>query len=210
MEIGTNKSLFTLIAVVIFGFFLSLSYWMFQSELPSVLASVFDKTSIVTNKRIDDAEFIGKNLLINGSKLVEGPVTGWSGNDTDGIEGKEFIQHLDLAPIIDRFGVGTYTISFDLKTSPKTGPVRVYVQNGASSKYNLWTTVDSTTDWKRYSVVVDIQKTEGIYYDPNRAILAFYGTYNTQVSPSVKNVNVQLGEVTGIPDYEEAPLNLAY
>lgn len=30
METGSNKSLFTYVAVVIFGIFLSLSYWLFQ------------------------------------------------------------------------------------------------------------------------------------------------------------------------------------
>ena len=38
MESGTNKSLFTLIAVVVFGIFLSLSYFMFQDQLKGVLA----------------------------------------------------------------------------------------------------------------------------------------------------------------------------
>ena len=49
METGSNKSLFTLIAVVIFGVFLSLSYWLFQDELVSVLASVMESTSEMTN-----------------------------------------------------------------------------------------------------------------------------------------------------------------
>lgn len=30
METGSNKSLFTYVAVVIFGIFLGLSYWLFQ------------------------------------------------------------------------------------------------------------------------------------------------------------------------------------
>ena len=41
MESGSNKSLFTLIAVVVFGIFLSLSYWMFQDEFKGVLANTF-------------------------------------------------------------------------------------------------------------------------------------------------------------------------
>ena len=54
MEKGSSKSLFTLIAVVIFGVFLSLSYWMFQGELTGVLASVMDATSEMTNKKLDN------------------------------------------------------------------------------------------------------------------------------------------------------------
>lgn len=40
MESGSNKSLYTLIAVVIFGIFLSLSYFLFQDNLKGILASV--------------------------------------------------------------------------------------------------------------------------------------------------------------------------
>ena len=50
MESGSNKSLFTLIAVVIFGIFLSLSYWLFGDELKSVLADVMGKTEEAFNK----------------------------------------------------------------------------------------------------------------------------------------------------------------
>ena len=61
MEIGSNKSLFTLIAVVIFGIFLALSYWMFQDELKSTLASVMDKTSVATEVKLDDT--LSKNYF---------------------------------------------------------------------------------------------------------------------------------------------------
>lgn len=213
MDNASNKGLYTLIAIVVFGIFLSLSYWLFQDQMKNVLADVMFKTSIATSHQQVAAEYYNKNLVIGGDKVVEGPLVGVSYGgvpNTDGVDGHEFIQYMDIAPIFDKFGVGIYTISFDLKTSPKTGPVRVYLQNGASSKYNLWATVDSTTDWKRYSVVVDIKKTEGIFYDPNKAILAFYGTYNTQVSPSVRNVKIQMGTAEGITVYEESPSSLIY
>lgn len=45
MEVGSNKSLFTLIAVVIFGIFIGLSYFLFQDQMKSALATVMDKTS---------------------------------------------------------------------------------------------------------------------------------------------------------------------
>lgn len=61
MEIGSNKSLFTLIAVVIFGVFLSLSYWLFQDELKSTLASVMDKTSVATGAKLDG--YLEKNYF---------------------------------------------------------------------------------------------------------------------------------------------------
>lgn len=53
METGSNKSLFTLIAVVIFGIFLSLSYWLFKDEMKNVLANVLDKTSESVNNKLE-------------------------------------------------------------------------------------------------------------------------------------------------------------
>lgn len=58
MESGSNKSLFTLIAVVIFGVFLSLSYWLFQDELVNVLASVMDSTSEMTSIKLENKGLI--------------------------------------------------------------------------------------------------------------------------------------------------------
>ena len=54
MDIGSNKGLFTLLAVVIFGIFLSMSYWLFQDELVNVLADVMDKTSEMTSMKLEN------------------------------------------------------------------------------------------------------------------------------------------------------------
>lgn len=50
MESGANKSLYTLLAVVVFGIFLALSYFMFQDQLKGILATVLDGAS----ERADD------------------------------------------------------------------------------------------------------------------------------------------------------------
>ena len=52
MESGSNKSLYTLIAVVVFGIFLSLSYYLFQDQLKSVLADVLTNTSVMTSTKL--------------------------------------------------------------------------------------------------------------------------------------------------------------
>lgn len=54
MDIGSNKSLFTLITVIIFGIFLSMSYWFFQAQLKDVLASVIDGVKTGTAVNIED------------------------------------------------------------------------------------------------------------------------------------------------------------
>ncbi len=43
MDDGANKALFVLIAVVIFGIFLAIAYWMFDTELKAILTDVMDK-----------------------------------------------------------------------------------------------------------------------------------------------------------------------
>lgn len=52
METGSNKSLYTLIAVVVFGIFLSLSYFLFQDQMKGVMADVLDKTSLSTSTKL--------------------------------------------------------------------------------------------------------------------------------------------------------------
>lgn len=59
MDSGTNKGLFTLITVVIFGIFLSISYWLFQDSLKGVLADVLDKTS----QSVDSKTVFGGNVF---------------------------------------------------------------------------------------------------------------------------------------------------
>lgn len=52
---GSNKSLYTLIAVVVFGIFLSLSYFLFQDSLKGVLADVLNKTSQSAETKLGDS-----------------------------------------------------------------------------------------------------------------------------------------------------------
>ena len=43
MDDGANKALFVLIAVVIFGIFLAIAYWMFDKEFKDILKGVMTK-----------------------------------------------------------------------------------------------------------------------------------------------------------------------
>lgn len=43
-----------MITVIIFGIFLSISYWLFQAELPKVLASVIDGVKNGTILKLDE------------------------------------------------------------------------------------------------------------------------------------------------------------
>lgn len=107
---------------------------------------------------------------------------------------REFVNdsRWDLAPIFEKYGIGIeYTISFDLK-SAVSGPIQVYSQNGSGTKYNIGTTtVQATTEYKRYSVTVTPQLQTGTTM--TQALLAFYGVYDSGRIPTIKNVKVELG-----------------
>ncbi|MGM0282832.1 hypothetical protein IGK61_002445 [Enterococcus sp. AZ063] len=109
---------------------------------------------------------------------------------------REFVNdsRWDLAPIFEKYGIGIeYTISFDLK-SAVSGPIQVYSQNGSGTKYNIGTTtVQATTEYKRYSVTVTPQLQTGTTM--TQALLAFYGVYDSGRIPTIKNVKVELGKV---------------
>lgn len=107
---------------------------------------------------------------------------------------REFVNdsRWDLAPIFEKYGIGIeYTISFDLK-SAVSGPIQVYSQNGSGAKYSIGeTTVQATTDYKRYSITVTPKPQSGTM---TQALLGFYGVYDSGRIPTIKNVKVELGK----------------
>lgn len=52
MDGGSNKALFTLLAVIIFCIFLSLSYWLFEGEFKLILADVMDSAAQSTDVKL--------------------------------------------------------------------------------------------------------------------------------------------------------------
>lgn len=131
METGSNKSLYTLIAVVVFGIFLSLSYFLFQDSLKGVLADVMSKTSQSTSMHIVNADnlyspsnirdYYGGNYSIysDGSILYSATVGSFWGAGF-GI-GQDVIK-------ADRL----YSVSFDMQVLSG----RVYRQSGHLSGVN--------------------------------------------------------------------------
>lgn len=107
----------------------------------------------------------------------------------------EFNRTLDLAPIFDSYGLVSYTISFDLKSTDVSNRniIRVYCQNGSGTRYSISQNYinNITTEFKRYSVTVTpILEKQNL----TQSYLAFYGNYNTGNKPVVKNIKVELGE----------------
>ena len=123
----------------------------------------------------------GANLLTNSS--IEKTST------------SEFLRYADVAPIFDKYGSRSYTISFDIKSAnPDTdNTTQVYMQNGSGARYDIGAPVILVTrDYVRHAVTVVPSL---VNPDLTESYLAFYGTYDTGNIPTVKNVKVELGSV---------------
>ena len=135
----------------------------------------------------------GRNYFLNSDEEVTNSAATSS----------EFLnrQTWDMAPIIDKFGVDQYyTISFELK-SKIAGPVNVYSQNGSGTRYNIGTkTIQATTEFVRYSYTFKPKLQSST---ETRALLAFYGTYNTGRTPTVRNLKFEVGNIP--TDWTPAP-----
>lgn len=149
----------------------------------------FTRQFTEVNSKVDGIEIGGKNLLLNTNK--EYP-----------IPSREFLQTEDLSVVFDKYPLTQkYSLSFDMKAT-KQGNVNVYMQNGSGTKYNfVYDTVLATTEYQRF-------KFEGLSPSlskntETKAMLAFYGTYDSGVFPIVKNIKLELGNKA--TDYTQAP-----
>ena len=104
--------------------------------------------------------------------------------------GNEFVQYMDMAPIIDQYGLRKYRISFDVK-SDTPGQISMYMQNGNSSKYIFSANLAVNTEFSHHSV--DLTPTKNASgSSETKSILAFYGGYGSGRIPTIKNLRVSL------------------
>lgn len=104
----------------------------------------------------------------------------------------EFLQYVDLGPIIDRYGIKKYELSFDIKSASiaSASSIVVYFQNGSTARYGgLYESLPVATQYQRKTVSFTpvLQDTS-----TSVSMLAFYGTYSTGNIPTVKNLQFQL------------------
>lgn len=104
----------------------------------------------------------------------------------------EFMQYTDLAPIIDKYGLVKYRLSFDIKSQDisNMSAALVYFQNGGGARYgSLAVNVPVQTTFTHHEFVFTptVQDLSLPY-----SILAFYGTYGTGNVLTVKNVSLKL------------------
>lgn len=143
----------------------------------------FNENGIVAGEIVEfpASQKSNRNLLLDSNREVVGGT-------------REFIQFADIAPIFDKYGLRQYTISFDIKSKDvsKKNTIQVYCQNGSNSKYSISSkNITVTTEYQRTSITVvpTIQSAT-----EQKALLAFFGQYDTGNVPIVRNVKVELGD----------------
>lgn len=105
----------------------------------------------------------------------------------------QFLQYMDMKPIIDKYGLKAYKYEFDIKslnTAPY-GTLQMYFQNGSGSRYSMNHQVPITfNEYRRESVVST--PTSWLTTEPG-SYLAFYGmSYGNGHIPAVKNMRITL------------------
>lgn len=129
-------------------------------------------------------------ILSNNSNLISETQKEWENKDNPR---SEFLKTIDLSPIIDKYGLIEYTLTFDIKAT-KEGQCRVYAQNGSDSKYSIgYNDIKVTTDYVRHKI-----KFTPTLIDPKVTMtsLAFYSTYGSGVFTTIKNIKLQIGETS--------------
>lgn len=110
------------------------------------------------------------------------------------VSSREFLQYVDFAPFIDKYGLKEYTIEYTLRSASVANRniIQAYFQNGSGTKYDFFVinTVEETDNYfkKKITPYKISSQTE------TRAMLAFYGTYDTGNKPIVSNVRFYLAE----------------
>lgn len=166
---------------------------------------------VSTNKVVSEYKFshwsdenVSDNVIYHSDKEVNSRNGIWQIDN-------EFIQYVDLAPYIDKYGTGNYFLSFDIKSEDITNynVMAVYFQNGIFSRYGFAGTnggkyiCDVTTEYQHKVLNSKIQMSRP---SETKAMLAFYGVYETGNKPVVKNVTFDKGN--GYEDEEEISTNI--
>ena len=106
--------------------------------------------------------------------------------------GNEFVQYMDMAPIINKYGLQKYKLTFDIKSESiaSNSNVNVYMQNGSGARYSFSQSVPVTTAFVRKSITVTPTGPNTSFVP---SILAFYGTYGTGNRATIRNLTIEAG-----------------
>jgi hypothetical protein len=198
MNNGANKSLFTLLVVVIFGIFLALSSFLFKDQFKGILADVVDKTSrsirynaLVPSNKFDADwtaypglgdvyNFTNVNDVITYSSNATGEWTGIKVDYSNFEKDTEYRLAFDITKIsgnIKHIGGHVYVSSDSevfLDNMPVTGDWSAgsTVYPNDTDKHHvevIFTTDNWSTDDK------------SVYIQPNRQFVVLTGPYTVRI-----------------------------
>jgi hypothetical protein len=148
--------------------------------------------SLVQSPKIATDGLVFYYDIANTKKSFKGnPTVNYISNPTEEMARGEFGQYRDLAPTFNTYGLVPYSLSMDIKTN-KNGSVLVYMQNGSYTKYGfVGSSVNATTDYQRF-YFNNLTPTISTPTE-TAATLATYTGYGSGVTPTVKNIQLELG-----------------
>ena len=107
----------------------------------------------------------------------------------------EFVKYMDLAPIIDKYGLVNYKLSFDIKSADVSGQntMRVYSLNGSDARYYFDPMfIPVSTSFTHYELTF---KPVLISSTVTASWLAFYGiAYGSGNIPTIRNLKLELAK----------------
>lgn len=107
----------------------------------------------------------------------------------------EFMNYADIAGIVDIYGTGKYTLSFDIKAKT-AGTMGIYM-SGVSKYTFLQEIVNVSTDYKRITMHLDISLDKE---NSKVAALSFFGgAYGNGVIPTVRKLRLSKGIYKELP-----------
>lgn len=195
MTNGSSQGLFVVVAVVIFGIFVAISYSLFRDTLTPSLASIFsDSTIMPTTFYLADTPYKKEYV----ATLPAHP------SATPNFEEYTRVDDIDLSKIGDNYSEDTeYEIEFQMKTLKK-GSILVYGQNSSSSKYQTYINkkpsdfLDSDSYvsseggdvFVTYKLKFKLVKINYGYHN-GKSLLSFYSGYGTGNKVTVKNIKIR-------------------
>jgi hypothetical protein len=139
----------------------------------------------------NDGLVFSYDISNNQKSWIGKPTVNYIVNPTEEMPRGEFGQYRDLAPTFDTYGLVPYSLSMDIKVN-KPGSVLVYMQNGSSTKYGfVGDNVNATIEYQRFyfnNITPSISTPSD-----TAATLATYTGYGSGVTPTIKNIQLELG-----------------
>ena len=133
--------------------------------------------------------------------------------NTSGSYHEEFLQYADFAPYFDKYGINAkYRLEYDIKSEDISNAnyMTVYFQNGSNTRYGFKANTDpnnrvysggvhqlyvSATEWTHDTLEFKVVESN---LSQTKAMLAFWGQYDTGNKPRVKNVRLYI-----VPNYTD-------